>query len=168
METVELKASLREEKGGRHSKRLRKNDIIPGIVYGRQSTPLSVKVKRGELEHALHTSAGENVVINLSFEGKKNGLMRVIKYQDRGFAAMPEEEPLLTGIEDIEVLYSYEDEDPDLPPIWLNIWEQEEKVPLGVKIRLKLKGLGNLRDFTKTIFIPVGSLGSQEEESLGL
>ena len=72
MEIVELKASLREEKGGRNSKRLRNNDIIPGIVYGRQSASLSVKVKRGELEHALHTSAGENVVINLSFEGKKN------------------------------------------------------------------------------------------------
>ena len=82
METVELKTSLREEKGGRNSKRLRNNDIIPGIVYGRQSTPLSVKVKRGELEHALHTSAGENVVINLSFEDKKNSNETTVIFKD--------------------------------------------------------------------------------------
>ncbi len=72
MEIVELKASIREEKGGRNPKRLRKHDIIPGIVYGRHTEPLSVKVERGALEHALHTSAGENVVINLNFDDKKN------------------------------------------------------------------------------------------------
>lgn len=90
-------------------------------------------------------------------------LMRTIQYQCMAFAVSPDsEEALLSDIEDAEFLYSYEGDDEDSPPIWLDVWEQEEKVPLGVKVKLTLKGLGSLRRFTKTIFIPVGALGVEE------
>lgn len=92
-------------------------------------------------------------------------LIRIIKYQGRGFVTRPgEEEGLLADIEDMEVQYSYKGEEEDSPPLWLNSWEQEEEVPLGVKIKFRLKGLGTLRDFTKTVFIPVGALGVLEED----
>ena len=94
-------------------------------------------------------------------------LARIIKYQSKGYGAgLDEEEILLTGLEDIEVNYSFQGADEDSPPIWLNRWEVEERVPLGVKIKLKLKGLGTLREFTKTVFIPVGLLGSEEESAI--
>jgi len=99
--------------------------------------------------------------------GEKRRFMRIIKYQSKGYISKGDEaETLLADIENIEVSYSYESEDEDSPPIWLNIWEQEEKVPLGVKIKFDFKGLGTLRQFTKTVLVPVGSLGAQEESEI--
>ncbi|MFH1384530.1 MAG: 50S ribosomal protein L25 [Candidatus Omnitrophota bacterium] len=67
MATIDLQAKVRSIIGGRHPKRLRKKEIIPAIVYGRGTTATSIQVARGELEHALHTSAGENILIQLKF-----------------------------------------------------------------------------------------------------
>lgn len=94
-------------------------------------------------------------------------LMRIVKYQGKGFAAVPGgEEALLGNIDRAEILYSYESNDEDSPPEWLNFWEEEKKVPLGVKLKLRLNSMGKLRDFTKTVLIPVGALGMQGEEKL--
>ena len=68
METVNLTAQARTKIGGLHSKRLRKEDLIPAVVYGQGIKPVSIQVVRGELEHALHTGAGENVLINLQID----------------------------------------------------------------------------------------------------
>lgn len=70
MQTIDLKVKKRETIGGRTAKRLRKEGNIPAVIYGHGMDPLSLQVDRGELEHALHTSAGDNVVLNLQFEDK--------------------------------------------------------------------------------------------------
>ncbi len=104
--------------------------------------------------------------VTYSLKGGESGkFVRSIKYQSTGFVTdESKEETLLTGVDDIEVTYSYAPEHEEDPPIWLDYWQQEEKVPLGVKLKLKLKGLGRMQKFTKTVYIDVGSLGLIEED----
>ena len=99
--------------------------------------------------------------------GETSAFMRTVKYQSNGFKEDPDrDETLISGVRDIEVLYSYEGEDEDSPPTWRNIWEEEEKLPLGVKIKLRLAGLSAMQEFTKTVYIETGSLGSMKEAAL--
>jgi len=101
------------------------------------------------------------------FDAEKGGLARKVRSQSTGFADRPEDsEVLISVLEDMEVSYSYEGEDEDSPPLWLSEWEVEEAVPLGVKIKFKLKGMGRLKDITKVVLIPVGKLGIIEEGSI--
>ena len=100
------------------------------------------------------------------FKGDQaNTFLRTARFQSHGFTSQPErDEELLVGIlEDVEVLYSYEGQDEDAPIVWLDIWEIEEMLPLGIKVRLRLKGLGDHSELTKTVYLPVGELGKQGE-----
>ena len=71
MEKVILKAEVREGSGKRRAKDLRKKDIMPAVVYkgGKDALKLQLAVK--DLETALHTKAGENVIVTLKIEGGK-------------------------------------------------------------------------------------------------
>lgn len=65
MEKVSLEAKIREKTGKRSSGRLRRTGYIPAVLYGgkEKSQPLIVNTK--DLEKALSTEAGENVIISL-------------------------------------------------------------------------------------------------------
>jgi len=78
METIDLHALVREKTGGRTPGRLRKEGIIPGVVYGKMKEPIHVQVERGAFARALHTSAGENVVLNLKLNNSKKAAVTVI------------------------------------------------------------------------------------------
>lgn len=69
MEQVKLEAKVRKELGKEVVKRERLKGIIPAIVYrkGEKSVPLFLDKKA--MDRALHTSAGENALINLKIEG---------------------------------------------------------------------------------------------------
>lgn len=64
MEQINLSANFREKSGKEFARRLRKEAKVPAVVYkGGKSLPLWVLAE--DLLKALHTSAGENVLINL-------------------------------------------------------------------------------------------------------
>ena len=71
MEKIKVKAEVREERGKSKVKLLRANDIIPAVVYKDGKDALSIKVGKGDLIQALHTSAGENVLVTLNIKGDK-------------------------------------------------------------------------------------------------
>ena len=71
MKTVELQASLRSESGKASTKKVRKRKAIPAVVYGRKIKPVSIEVDGKMFESVIHTSAGENVVIDLKVKGAK-------------------------------------------------------------------------------------------------
>ena len=83
MERVQLKCELRKETGKKYTKQLRKRDFIPAVVYkeGKETVPLRLHEK--DLLTALHTKAGENVLINLEIgdgpKGKGKGRVVIIK-----------------------------------------------------------------------------------------
>lgn len=103
-------------------------------------------------------------ICNVKYSFKGGKLLRSVRYQSSGFAkGKDEDEELLPGIlEDIEVTYSYEGDDEESPPVWLNYWEQEERIPLGVKIKMRIKGMGHIKNLYKIVYIDVGELGTED------
>ena len=69
MSTV-LVAETGRATGSANSRRLRREDHIPGIVYGHGMDPISISVVRRDLRLALSGPAGVNTVIDLTVDGK--------------------------------------------------------------------------------------------------
>lgn len=80
MEFVELNVSLREEKGkGKGlNKKLRAAGGVPAIVYRKGQETVLLKVDSRKMSKALHTEAGENVIIKLLLEGAKKNKERIV------------------------------------------------------------------------------------------
>ncbi len=79
---VVLKASKREAFGTRKLQPLRKQGLIPGIVYGHGLTPLSITLSRHDVGVAL--SHGERL-LELDVEGKvQNVLVKEVQYDPMG------------------------------------------------------------------------------------
>jgi len=66
---TKLKAEIRTALGSAESRRMRRDGIVPGVVYGRESEATSVAVNGRELYKILHTEAGLNAVITLDVDG---------------------------------------------------------------------------------------------------
>jgi len=71
MEKIILNAEIREEIGKSKLKDLRKNKIVPAVVYKGGKETVNIKVNDGDLFHVLHTSAGENVLITLKIKNDR-------------------------------------------------------------------------------------------------
>ena len=69
MSDTKLKAEIRTALGSAESRRMRRDGIVPGVVYGRESEATSVAVNGRELYKILHTEAGLNAVITLDVDG---------------------------------------------------------------------------------------------------
>ena|SRR5579864_378517 len=70
MEQSTVKAKPRENSGTRAAKELRREGVIPGVVYGRDfGAPLPVSIDARELRVALH-GHGSSTVLNLDIEGR--------------------------------------------------------------------------------------------------
>ncbi|ADA67265.1 ribosomal 5S rRNA E-loop binding protein Ctc/L25/TL5 [Thermotoga petrophila RKU-10] len=52
---VSLEARVREVKGKREARRLRRSGEVPAVVYGPATEPIPVKIKRSVLEKIFHT-----------------------------------------------------------------------------------------------------------------
>ncbi len=80
MEQINLSAQQRQEKGKNAARRLRASGKVPGILYGQGvKGALSVSVDTKELEKALHTHAGGNVLVNLDVTGDK---LRTVMFKE--------------------------------------------------------------------------------------
>lgn len=56
--------------GSSESRRLRREDKIPGVLYGQGMEPVVLHVERRDLRVALSGSAGSNTVLELQVDGK--------------------------------------------------------------------------------------------------
>jgi large subunit ribosomal protein L25 len=65
MEKIVLAAMMRKDFGKDECKRLRREGQIPGVVYKDGKKAISIQVDNKDLWHALHTEAGENVIITM-------------------------------------------------------------------------------------------------------
>lgn len=55
--------------GSANSRRLRRDDKIPGVLYGQGMEPVVLHVERRDLRQALSGSAGANTVLTLQVDG---------------------------------------------------------------------------------------------------
>jgi len=69
MEQVVLEASLREAAGKGGAREVRRQGLIPGVVYGLGQAPVNLSVEREGLERAIKREGGSNVLFNLKVEG---------------------------------------------------------------------------------------------------
>ena len=77
MEELVLKAKKRTEMGTGVAKRLRRQGLIPGILYGgSEVVPLTFAFK--DLQKILSTKSGENTIFQLNIEGAENRERNVI------------------------------------------------------------------------------------------
>jgi len=70
MSQTKLVATTGRLTGSSASRRLRAEGHIPGVLYGRGMSPVSVTVERRDLRLALSGPAGSNTVLALEVDGK--------------------------------------------------------------------------------------------------
>ncbi len=69
MAQTPLAAHTGRTTGSAPSRRLRREDQIPAVVYGQGMTPISIHVDRRDLRQAVSGSAGMNTVLDLRVDG---------------------------------------------------------------------------------------------------
>lgn len=68
MSEVSLRAYAGRQPGSRESRRIRRQGLVPAVVYGPKVEPVPVVVDAHDLQTALHTDAGTNAIIHLQIE----------------------------------------------------------------------------------------------------
>lgn len=69
MASTVLTAKTGRSTGSPAARRMRREDVIPGVLYGHGMTPVSVAVGRRDLRVALSGAAGVNTVLDLTVDG---------------------------------------------------------------------------------------------------
>ena len=69
-DNLALSATLREGVGKGAARDARRNNLVPGIIYGGSEEPLSINVKFNELLKKLNAGRFMSTLINLTIEGK--------------------------------------------------------------------------------------------------
>lgn len=70
MATPMLKVEMRENGGRRHSKRIRNQGFVPGVIYGHNKETKAIKVKEPELYRVLNRY-GSKSTVTLDMNGEK-------------------------------------------------------------------------------------------------
>jgi len=76
---MKLVVREREQLGSRESRRLRRQGLIPGILYGRGNKPHAFVVPERELRSVLTTSAGLHAILDVVLDGQKTVHPSVLK-----------------------------------------------------------------------------------------
>jgi large subunit ribosomal protein L25 len=79
MDRVKLVVSERTETGTSAAKRLRRQNLIPGVLYSAGREAVAFTVPARDLRDAMATGAGRHAVLDVVFEGHKRGHAAVIK-----------------------------------------------------------------------------------------
>lgn len=80
MKQVNLSAIKREKIGKEFSKKLRKQGLIPAIIYGPRFQSLPIAVKSSELESILIKHKGETILFNLQLiDGEPSKIQTILK-----------------------------------------------------------------------------------------
>lgn len=78
-ERVRLEVQQREARGSAASRRLRREGLIPGVLYGRGKTPHAFCVPERELRKALTGPAGLHAILDVVLDGQKTTHASILK-----------------------------------------------------------------------------------------
>lgn len=73
MDIGKLSVEYRKGSGKNEARRLRAAGRVPGICYGKGTTPVPISLSVRELKKALHPEKRQNTVINMTVTGGDNG-----------------------------------------------------------------------------------------------
>jgi large subunit ribosomal protein L25 len=77
-ERIRLEVREREELGSRESRRMRRDGLVPGVLYGR-SEPHAISVPERELRKALTGGQGLHTILDVVLEGQKSTHPSILK-----------------------------------------------------------------------------------------
>ena len=70
MEIFELAVKKRENTGKSYAKKIRRQEVIPGVIYEHGNEAIPVELPKRDLWHLVTKHAGENLVLKLVIDGK--------------------------------------------------------------------------------------------------
>ncbi|PDS46621.1 50S ribosomal protein L25/general stress protein Ctc [Rhizobium anhuiense] len=70
-ETYELKAEARERVGKGSARELRRNGLIPAVIYGDKQAPISIALNTNEVTKRIHAGGFMTTVATIEVDGKK-------------------------------------------------------------------------------------------------
>jgi large subunit ribosomal protein L25 len=76
---MRLEVQEREQRGTRVSRRLRKDGIIPGVLYGRGNKPHPICVPERDLRRVLTGDHGLHAILDVVLEGQKSTHASILK-----------------------------------------------------------------------------------------
>ena len=79
MSDTTIQITKREASSTRANQRLRKQDVIPGVLYGQGREPLPIQVERVTLRTAFNGEAGRNAILSLVIDGEKEPVNAILK-----------------------------------------------------------------------------------------
>ena len=68
-ERVKLQVLDRASSGSAESRRLRKQGLIPGVIYGGGKDPIAIAIEERELRHALTGKGGLHAILDVTLNG---------------------------------------------------------------------------------------------------
>jgi large subunit ribosomal protein L25 len=78
-ERVKLQVQERESRGSAESRRLRKQGLIPGVLYGRGKQPHAICIPERELRRVLTGQGGLHAILDVVVEGQKTTHPSILK-----------------------------------------------------------------------------------------
>jgi large subunit ribosomal protein L25 len=78
-ERIKLQVKERESVGSRESRRLRRQGLVPGVLYGRGNTPHAICVPERELRRALTGAGGLHTILDVELEGQQTTHPSILK-----------------------------------------------------------------------------------------
>ena len=73
--SFELAASIRKDLGKGATRRLRKQDMVPAVIYGAGSEPVSITLAHNQLVHNTENEAFFSHILSLDVNGKKENVI---------------------------------------------------------------------------------------------
>jgi large subunit ribosomal protein L25 len=70
-ESYELKAEARERVGKGSARELRRNGLIPAVIYGDKQDPISIALSTKEVTHRIHAGGFLTTIATIDVDGKK-------------------------------------------------------------------------------------------------
>jgi hypothetical protein len=107
----------------------------------------------------------ELMKVTYNWDGSANVLQRLQQTIPESMQEAQEQQPeeVLAKVSRLNFFYCYEDKSASPPYKWENIWDNEVKIPQGVKIELTLEPEEKLT-LSKYVFIPSGEKGIKKDE----
>jgi large subunit ribosomal protein L25 len=78
-ERAKLEVQQREKRGSADARRLRREGLIPGVLYGRGKSPHPFSVHERELRRALTGPAGLHAILDVALDGQKTSHASILK-----------------------------------------------------------------------------------------
>ena len=78
-ERIKLQVQERESRGSAESRRLRKQGLIPGVLYGRGNAPHAICVPERELRRVLTGAGGLHAILDVELEGQQTTHPSILK-----------------------------------------------------------------------------------------